>query len=73
MTIRDRKVAAPGGAEGQAHRWIYQPLDLLKLEPATRARVLAVLDHKASSELFHDWEFWARPDQSPPPGDWIYG
>ena len=79
MTSRDRKVAAPRAPRpreakriGAGSRWIYEPLDLLKLEPAKRARVLAVLDHKASSELFHDWEFWARPDQSPPPGDWIY-
>ena len=23
------------------------------------------------AQLFHDWTFWARPDQAPPPGDWI--
>ena len=23
------------------------------------------------AQLFHDWEFWARSDQAPPPGDWI--
>src|SRR5277367_5959083 len=75
MTARDQKRAArPHEAKrvrGSA-RWIGNGRDLFTIEPAKRARVLAVLDHKASSELFHDWEFWARPDQSPPPGDWIY-
>ena len=23
------------------------------------------------AQLFHDWELWARPDQAPPPGEWI--
>ena len=23
------------------------------------------------SQLYHDWAFWARSDQAPPPGDWI--
>ena len=23
------------------------------------------------AQLFHDWSFWARPEQAPPPGDWI--
>ena len=23
------------------------------------------------AQLFHDWTFWARPDQAPPDGDWI--
>ena len=23
------------------------------------------------AELSHNWSFWARPDQAPPPGDWI--
>ena len=27
---------------------------------------------KQCEELFHDWSLWARPDQTPPPGDWIY-
>jgi phage terminase large subunit-like protein len=22
------------------------------------------------SQLYHDWAFWARSDQAPPPGDW---
>jgi phage terminase large subunit-like protein len=46
--------------------------DLLALEPADRARLLADLTPKESDELFHDWTFWARPDQTPPPGDWVY-
>ena len=23
------------------------------------------------AQLFHDWAFWARPEQAPPDGDWI--
>jgi len=23
------------------------------------------------AQIFYDWTFWARPDQAPPPGDWI--
>ncbi|MFY9971663.1 MAG: terminase family protein, partial [Roseiarcus sp.] len=23
------------------------------------------------ARLFHDWTLWARPEQAPPPGDWI--
>ena len=67
MTIRDRKVTAPRAPRPrQAKRiragaWVHQPLDLLKMQPAVRARVLAALDDKESSELFHDWEFWGAP------------
>ena len=23
------------------------------------------------AQIYYDWTFWARPDQAPPPGDWI--
>ncbi|MGD0639481.1 MAG: terminase family protein, partial [Roseiarcus sp.] len=46
--------------------------DLLTLAPAHRARLLAALTPRESDELFHDWAFWARPEQTPPPGDWVY-
>ncbi len=45
---------------------------LLELTPAERAKLLGGLDEKQCEELFHDWSLWARPDQTPPPGDWIY-
>src|SRR5579863_5218356 len=45
--------------------------DLLRLEPLQRARVIAEMSPLECAQLFHDWAFWARPDQAPPPGDWI--
>ncbi len=45
--------------------------DLLKLGAGQRARTLAELTPLECAQLFHDWSLWARPDQAPPPGDWI--
>ena len=45
---------------------------LLELSPAERAKLLAALSDKQCDELFYDWSLWARDDQRPPPGDWIY-
>jgi phage terminase large subunit-like protein len=45
---------------------------LLALSPAERAKLLGALDDKQCDELFYDWSLWARDDQRPPPGDWIY-
>ena len=45
---------------------------LLKLQPANRAKLLATLSEKECDEVFHDWSLWARPEQTPPPGDWVY-
>ena len=45
--------------------------DFLKLEPGDRAQLLASMTALECAQLFHDWEFWARSDQAPPPGDWI--
>jgi hypothetical protein len=45
---------------------------LLELTPAERARLLGELGQKQCDELFHDWSLWARPEQTPPPGDWVY-
>ena len=46
--------------------------DLLALGAADRARTLAALTEREGAELLYDWEFWGRPEQKPPPGDWIY-
>jgi phage terminase large subunit-like protein len=35
-----------------------------------RERVLATLSAEAKANLRFDWDFWGRPDQLPPPGDW---
>jgi phage terminase large subunit-like protein len=45
---------------------------LLELSPAERTRLLAELSDKQCNELYYDWSLWARGDQRPPPGDWIY-
>ena len=45
---------------------------LLELRPAERAKVLATLSDKDCIGVFHDWSLWARPEQTPPPGDWVY-
>ncbi len=34
------------------------------------AEALASLSDIEAEQLLHDWEFLARPDQLPPPGDW---
>jgi phage terminase large subunit-like protein len=45
--------------------------DILALDPAARDRLLETMTPLECAQLFHDWSFWARPDQAPPPGDWI--
>jgi phage terminase large subunit-like protein len=45
--------------------------DILSLDVARRAEILAEMTPLECAQLFHDWSFWARPDQAPPPGDWI--
>lgn len=39
-------------------------------EPQRRA-LLATLTAPELEALDHDWPFWARPKQLPPPGDWL--
>ncbi len=34
--------------------------------------LIKALSNKEQASLAHDWEFWARPDQLPPPTDWRY-
>jgi phage terminase large subunit-like protein len=45
--------------------------DLLKLDPGDRLRLIEAMTPLECTQLYHDWSFWARPDQEPPPGDWI--
>jgi phage terminase large subunit-like protein len=45
--------------------------DILGLSVRERARVIAAMTPLECAQLFHDWNFWARPDQAPPPGDWV--
>jgi phage terminase large subunit-like protein len=36
-----------------------------------RQKVIKSLSRKEVETLLYDWEFWARPSQLPPPGDWL--
>jgi phage terminase large subunit-like protein len=44
--------------------------DLAALPPDARRNVLTGLTAEELASLEHSWEFWARPDQLAPPGDW---
>ena len=43
---------------------------LASLPEATAQAALKSLTPEQQEELLHDWRFWARPEQLPPPGDW---
>ncbi len=45
--------------------------DLLAFGLDQRARILEEMSPLECAQIFYDWTFWARPDQAPPPGDWI--
>ena len=61
---RARPRRGPGGR-------IKRASDFLKLDLDTRVRLLEEMTPLECAQLFHDWTFWARPDQAPPDGDWI--
>ena len=56
----------PGSSER-----IRRAADLVDLNLDTRVRLLEEMTPLECAQLFHDWTFWARDDQAPPPGDWI--
>ena len=57
----------------RARRTLKQSFAALVALPASqRARRLASLTAEEAAELYYDWTLWARPDQLPPPGDWLY-
>jgi phage terminase large subunit-like protein len=43
---------------------------LAALEPDEQRARLDRLDAAQQGRMLDDWEFWARPNQLPPPGDW---
>ena len=45
--------------------------DFLNLKLETRVRLLEEMTTLECAQLFHDWAFWARPEQAPPDGNWI--
>ena len=34
------------------------------------AKVLADMEERTACQVLHDWRWWQRPGQVPPPGDW---
>jgi phage terminase large subunit-like protein len=45
--------------------------DFMNLKLETRVQLLGEMSPLECAQLFHDWAFWARPEQAPPDGDWI--
>src|SRR5687768_3864081 len=43
---------------------------IARLPPASRQRLLSQLTDRETDQLLHDWEFFARPEQLAPVGDW---
>ena len=43
-----------------------------QLPPDERKRRISELTEAEADALLHDWEFWARPNQQPPAGDWTH-
>jgi phage terminase large subunit-like protein len=64
---RARRAPAPLDTGGR----IKSASDFLNLELDTRVRLMEEMTPRECAQLFHDWAFWARPDQAPPDGDWI--
>jgi phage terminase large subunit-like protein len=49
---------------------IHALLDTLHGDPLLLEYWLALIPDEHAKFLDHDWEFWARDEQLPPPGDW---
>ena len=46
--------------------------ELAKMSSSARADFVAHLSADEAAALPYLWEFWARPEQLPPAGDWVY-
>jgi phage terminase large subunit-like protein len=46
--------------------------EFLKLDAASRMRTLMGMSAEEAEILYYDWSLWARPDQTLPPGGWVY-
>ena len=44
---------------------------LQALSPVARREVIEELSDEETNVILHDWEFWARPAQLAPTGDWV--
>jgi len=63
--------AATEAPDGEVRAPIRRIGDLLRLSLDERARILATMTDRDCEQILCDWNLWARPDQEPPPGDWI--
>ena len=63
--------ARPARAHPDSSERIKRLADLVDLNLDTRVQLLEEMTPLECAQLFHDWRFWARDDQAPPPGDWI--
>ena len=45
--------------------------DLAKSNPEKAAKWWASLTPEEAEAFIYDWGYWARPEQVPPPGDWV--
>ncbi len=50
---------------------LYSAAAVAALPEPERAAFFAALSDEEASALAHDWAFWARDAQLPPPGDWF--
>jgi phage terminase large subunit-like protein len=50
---------------------VRRAFDFTDLRRETLQRLFNEMTPRECDQLFHDWMFWARADQTPPPGDWI--
>lgn len=46
-------------------------MEIRKLPKSQVRAALASLSDQEALSLLYDWEFWARPEQLPPPGNWF--
>jgi phage terminase large subunit-like protein len=44
---------------------------LISLTPSKRLQAIQSLTDKEAEALLYDWQTWARPNQLPPPGEWL--
>ena len=50
--------------------YLQSPAEWLAQHPERMRREMAKLTEEEKAALNYDWEFWARPSQLAPPGDW---